>query len=214
MRLSEITALTHDKDKAIKQGQKLSFVPDDEERKAINWYKDGGYDTINPSLRYGEDVPPDTEQMLTDHGFDMNNQTSTKHLDNVIAKAPKRKKIIYAFRGERSEYHTNKLLGMEVGESFTELSFVSASLSASYAYYAFSRSNSLGLLSKFIIPPSFPAAYISDGPEHLEMEILLARNTTFILKEKRTIPNKDRKHFKNIPITLLIWDLKPKHIDV
>ena len=141
--------------------------------------------------------------MMKDYGFVMDKDVGIQHLDNVIKKAPKRKKIIYAYRGERSEYHAKKLLGMNVGESYSTESFTSASLSASFAYYAFSSYNDAELLSMFIIPPSFPAAYISH--DHTEMEILLARGATFTLKEKRVIQNKDRSNRPSI--NLLVWDV-------
>jgi hypothetical protein len=99
---------------------------------------------------------------------------------------------------------------MNIGESYVDKGFVSTSLSASYAFYSFSGISNNPILSMIRLPKNVPAAYISNAKgkfssEHTETEILIERGTTFTLKAKRIIPNKNKKH-RIKEIMLLVWD--------
>jgi len=194
MRINEIYALGDDYKKAKKRGMKFDIPASSKaENQAIKWYRGYGYLYINAKLRGHEPKYKfDPDEIEQDHGFKITPEEAIKALDDFIEKFSHKRKLT-VYRGEADYIQAKKLLSHEIGYSYTDAAYVSTSLSASYALYAFSSIANIGVISMILLPPKVKAAYVSYNDEHSETEVLIARNTTFTLREKRIIPNKNRR---------------------
>jgi hypothetical protein len=177
----------------------------DREAKAVKWWRGHGYSPINSVLR-GTDPEwpiPSNDEMLNDYGFTMLPDEALQHLDSIQAKGAKRKRTIKVFRGERSQERTDQFAEMDIGESYVEPGFTSATVGPSYAFYFAMGSNPTNALSMILVPPSVRSVYVSDE-EHTEMEVLIDRNTRFTLQAKRNIPNRN-PHYRGQKVLLFAW---------
>lgn len=210
MRLIEISSLPYYDTRYERIASKM-LRPDltDREAQAIEWWRGHGYSPVNSALR-GIDPEwpiPSDEDMLHDYGFTMSPDEALRHLDAMQSKAPKRKRTIKVFRGERSQERTEQFAAMKIGESYVEHGFTSASVGPSYAfYYAMDRGNT-NALSMILVPPSVRAAYVADE-KHTEMEVLIDRDTRFTLQAKRHIPNRN-PNYRGEKVLLFAWVASP-----
>jgi len=212
MRLSEITSMPYD-DRQYEPTARNMRQPDltDREAQAVHWWREHGYSPINSALRGNDPEWPirSDDEMQSDYGFTMTTDEAVQHLDNIQAKELKRQHTIKVFRGERSQERTDQFAQMDIGASYIEPGFTSASIGPSYAFYYAMGRNQTSALSMIQLPPSVRAVYVS-GKEHTEMEMLIDRNVRFTLQAKRNIPNRN-PHYRGQNILLFAWKAESEH---
>lgn len=97
---------------------------------------------------------------------------------------------------------------MRVGDSFVDPGFVSTSLSSSYAFFSHAvrnRREGAAALSMIHVPPAVGGVYASGFDEdQAEVEFVIARGTTFTLRDRRAIRNAARG-WRDTPITLSVF---------
>jgi hypothetical protein len=203
MRIDEITSLPkYGSAKVPKHVQ----PPDanDEDVAVMRWYTGHGYSPINAQLRgHKPDFDRDSDELSNNHGIE--------GMDRVLANAPKRKRALKLFRGESNAEVTKRYIAMEPGQSHTDPGYLSTTFDPSRAFYSFSQLRShyggaSNAISMYLVPPSVPGAYMHYDGEAIEQEFVLARGCTYTLKDKRTIPVRN-KGYSVSEITLLIWDV-------
>lgn len=201
MRLTELKAIT--KRRTIKTSVEKYHPSDQDIANAIKWYQDGGYHGINGFLRNIPDYFHFTpEEMMVDHGFAMTDEQAVMILLSAMRDAPKRSRTIRTYRGDsRVGTHQEKLLKMEIGESYIDPAFVSSTFDPNYAFYGFSSSSDLNAMSMLIIPPSIMGLRLAEDTEN---EFLLAPNCSFTLVDKTTIPVRN-KGYRHKWTTLMTW---------
>ncbi len=217
MRIDEIKALPKygTKFPAPKSVGSPADYANDDDIAAMRWYTGHGYSPINAELR---GVEPDfergsDEEMIDDYGVAMSNAEGIERIDRLLASAPKRRGKVRVFRGESKVAVTNRLLAMEPGQSFTDPAYLSTTFDPSYAFYAFAQSKLRGdtgsaAISMYEVPNTVAGAFMHFDGESVEKEFVLARGCTYTLREKRSIPVRNRGYPVR-EITLLIWDVSP-----
>lgn len=181
----------------------------DREREAVEWYQGHGHTHINSKLRgtSPEWKMPTDDEMWNEYGFVMGVDEAIGHMDEVLARAPRRKRPLTVFRGERDPRRVEQLEAMEPGESYIDHGFLSTSLGPSYAFYSFAQFKGVNALSMIVVPPSVRGALLKmdvNEPSR-EMEFVIDRGCRYTLREKRMIPNRNRGHPVR-ELRLLVWD--------
>ena len=189
---------------------------DDDDMAAVRYYTGHGYSPINAQLRgHDPDFARGTDdELVQDYGVALSNDEGIERIDRVIATAPKRKGKIRVFRGESKVSVTNQHLAMDIGQSYTDPAYLSTTFDPSRAFYSFAQlrrevgagSNAISLYS---VGPEVPGAYMNfPGEGDLEQEFVIARGCTYTLRDKKTIPVKN-KGYPVTEITLLVWSVSP-----
>jgi len=210
--ITEISALPKYDRLAYKQARKIA-PPEisDQQRSALKWYRGFGSEEINSELRKLPLRRPaftDAEKQ-EEHDEVLSTEETIQRIDSVMLKAPKRNKVLAVYRGEADAERVASLQNMEIGQSYVDDAFLSTSLGPSYAFYSFAAARGKhNVLSMIRLPVAVQGIYVSDldgSDEHTELEFLINRGTRYTLRDRRTIPNRNRGYSPTV-VQLLVWD--------